>query len=105
MEKIIRTNSKGRLLYSIEKNSFHVEFGMVRFSLNMEEYLAFERELKTIATEFADAAVSQHIEIPLKSKDFTMQVTQEELLSLVDLFGFKTKKQMSVKLKINYSMN
>lgn len=105
MEKIIRTNSRGRLLYCIEKNEFYIEFGMVNFTLAMDDYLVFERELKNVSNDFSLYSSTNTIKIPIKGAGFSLMLTPEELISFKDLFGFKTKDMISFKLKINYSMN
>lgn len=105
MKKLIRTNSKGRLLYEIEKNEFQIEFGNVEFILPMEEYLMFERTLKDISNDLSQYSSSDKIKIPIKSIGITLVFTAEELMGLRDLFGFKSAKFMAFKMKINYSMN
>ncbi|MBI9069063.1 MAG: hypothetical protein JEZ09_17330 [Salinivirgaceae bacterium] len=105
MEKLIRTNSRGRLLYSIEKNEFYIEFGLVNFTLSMQEYLVFERELKIVSNDFSMYSSTNTIKVPVNKAGFSLKLTPEELISFKDLFGFKTKDMISFKLKINYSMN
>lgn len=104
MEKIIRNNSSGRLLYNIEKNEFYIEFGMVNFTLTMEEYLVFERDLKSVPNDFSIDSTTT-IKIPVNVVGFSLVLTPEELINFKDLFGFKTKNINSLKVKISYSMN
>jgi len=105
MKKLIRTNNKGQLFYEIQANEFYIEFGNVQFTLHMEEYLIFEKKLKDISNDLSLYNSTDKIKIPIKSLGITLVLTAEELISLRDLFGFKSAKQMSFKLKINYSMN
>lgn len=105
MEKIIRTNTKGRLLYSIHKNQFRIEFGLVHFALSMDEYLVFERELKSISNKWTKHKTNANIQIPLKNIDIHLNLSPEEFISFIDLFGFKIKPLNAIKLKIAYSMN
>jgi len=105
MKKLIRSNSKGQLFYEIQKNEFYIEFGNVLFTLPMEEYLIFERRLKDISNDLSRFNATDRINIPIQRVGITLILTAEELVSLRDLFGFKTAKLMSFKMKINYSMN
>lgn len=105
MEKIIRTNSIGSVLYNISKNVFTIEFGMVTFTLSMDEYLAFERELKAISNDFSNEHSTGKIQVSITDKQLILNLSPEEIISLKDLFGFKTSNLVSFKLKINYSMN
>lgn len=105
MKKLIRSNSKGQLFYNIHKNEFYIEFGTVRFTLHMDDYLTFERYLKKISSDMTIYSNSDKINIPISQLNIMLLVTPEELLSLRDLFGFKTTDKLNFKMKINYSMN
>ena len=105
MKKLIRTNSKGKLYYEIDKNEFQIEFGNVEFVLPMDEYLMFERKLKDISNDLSQYNSSDKIKIHVNYIGITLVFTAEELLGLRDLFGFKSAKYMAFKMKINYSMN
>lgn len=105
MKKLIRTNNKGQLFYEIEQNEFYIEFGNVEFTLPMEEYLVFERRLKDISNDLSRYNSTDKIKITLKGLGITLVLTPEELITLRDLFGFKSAKLMAFKMKINYSIN
>lgn len=105
MKKLIRTNNKGQLFYEIEQNEFYIEFGNVEFTLPMEEYLLFERRLKDISNDLSRYNSTDKIKIAIKSVGITLVLSPEELITLRDLFGFKSAKLMAFKMKINYSIN
>jgi len=105
MKKLIRKNSKGQLKYDIQANEFCIEFGTVQFNLPMDDYLIFEKELKEISKDLSFYQQNDNIKISVVNKGFTLVMSQEELLSLCDILGVKSKKSVSFKMKIKYSMN
>lgn len=105
MKKLIRKNNHGKLFYEIHKNEFHIECGTVQFTLPMDDYLIFERTLKELSNDISIYNTTKKIRIPVKSAGITLILKAEELLGLRNLFGFKTSKLVSFRLKINYSMN
>ncbi|MDA3891911.1 MAG: hypothetical protein PF517_09645 [Salinivirgaceae bacterium] len=105
MKKLIRKNNNGELYYNIHKNEFYVEFGTVMFTLHMDNYLEFERKIKEISSNIDLYNTTEKIQVPVKAVGIILNITSEELLSLRDLFGFKSSNKVSFKMKINYSMN
>ena len=105
MKKLIRKNTNGQISHEIENNVFHIEFGNVQFALQKKDYLEFEQQLKNISNELTLYNSSEKVKILVKSIGITLILSNEELLSLSELFGFKTAKLISFKMNISYSMN
>jgi len=105
MEKVIRSNHKGQLLFSSMKKEYYIEFGNVYITLDQKQYKEFKHIVGNINTESNRTEINERFRIPFKSDNISLVFTRDEVIILKDLFGLRPKTEDQFRLKVNFSMN
>jgi hypothetical protein len=102
MNNIIKTNSRGKILFDTPQKMYCVEFGNFELTLNETQFEAFKASVALLDYNQSDNAL---FALTLMSNKITLRLNHEELLLLRDLLGFKSPNAGMVRIKVNISMN
>lgn len=105
MGKVIRTNTRGKILYDIIEELYYVEFGSVYLTLDFYQYQELEEIVEKLNVVEAVSNKDNRIRIPFESDNFSWLLSPNEVIDLKDLFGVLSDKAETAKLKLNFSMN
>lgn len=104
MEKLIRSNTKGKVTYNMLTEEYKIEFGNVYITLDFYQFKEFEEVVETIQINQIENKKDNRIRIPFESDNLSIVLNSREVLELKDLLGFNQGFQ-NIKLNVSFSVN
>lgn len=105
MDKVISTNTRGKISYDMDQELYHIEFGNVYLTLDFYQFKELEEIVENLKIEGAITNKDNRIKIPFESDNFAWLLSPNEVHDLKDLFGITNKELKHAKLKFTFSMN
>lgn len=105
MGKVIRSNTKGKILYDIVEEMYHVEFGSVYLTLDFYQYRELEEIVEKLNVTEEISNKDGRVKIPFESDNFSWLLSPTDVIDLKDLFGVLEDNAQKQKLKLTFSMN
>lgn len=105
MGKVIRSNTKGKILYDIVEELYHIEFGSVYLTLDFYQYQELEEVVEKLNTTYVVSNKDGRVKIPFESDNFSWLLSPNDVIDLKDLFGVLIESAEKQKLKLTFSMN
>jgi hypothetical protein len=102
MDNVIKTNSRGKLLFDKPQKMYLIEFGNFDLTLNEVQFNSFRISVDMLDYQNHEQTLFC---LSLLSNKITLKLNHEELLLLRDLLGLKSTATGMVRVKVNISMN
>lgn len=104
MEKLIRSNGRGRVTYNMLTEEYKFDFGNIYMTLDFYQFKEFEELVEKLDFQGSTLDNDHRVRIPFESDNLSIILKQDELIALKDLMGFK-QKFTHIKLNISFSIN
>lgn len=104
MDKLIKSNEKGRITFNILTEEYVIDFGNIYITLDFYQYKEFEEVVEKLEAKNNNSNTDNRIRIPFESDNLSIVLRPEDLIDLKDLFGLEQNMEQ-MKLKLSFSMN